>query len=177
MNTAAKAAVRAGQFLAVVYLTAMALLVATVLVASLVAGWSAHVVVSGSMQPTFSVGDVVLVEPAQEHDWYDEPTVVTFDAERGTVTHRVIRTQVEDGEMFYTTQGDANEVPESTPVPHHDVIGAVEFAVPAIGLPVVWVQTGQWLWFIAWALTVVAAVWTLPSPVRSASRTDAAAAP
>lgn len=107
-------------------------------------GWGSYVIVTGSMEPGISAGDVVLVSPG-----YDEANVVgrviTFDdpaRDDNILTHRVV-TINEDGSLV--TKGDANPTEDSVPVPPDAVVGMGRLLVQYVGLPVVWFHTGNWI--------------------------------
>lgn len=93
------------------------------------------VVLSGSMEPMLSPGDVVIVDgsgPVRVGD------VITYDSgDAVPVTHRVVG--VEDG--AFVTQGDANSNPDVGTVTRADVLGRVVLTIPVIGHVVLWVQT------------------------------------
>ncbi|MTV27750.1 signal peptidase I [Nitriliruptoraceae bacterium ZYF776] len=152
------------------YLTVVALL-AIAAVAPSVVGWSPLAVISGSMEPAIRTGSVAVVAPPEADEYYATPSVIAFHDLTGAdrvVTHRVVETERDaDGEVVYTTHGDANADPDSTPVPHDAVIGAVRMVVPFIGLPAVWFHTGQWLPMLAALAVTIAAVTALArAPVQ-----------
>ena len=109
-------------------------------------GWRPYVVESGSMQPRIKVGDVILSSP--EHDEqkllghvtvFEDPDA----AHPGTIkSHRVIKIN-SNGTMV--TKGDANVTPDPAPLPLKNVKGIGRLLVRWIGLPLIWVQHGQWL--------------------------------
>lgn len=104
-------------------------MLAWVLLPIVLFGWTPLVVVSGSMQPAIRAGDVVLVEPV---DHIVGPgTVIAYDAGSGTVLHRVVEV---DESGAYTTKGDANTAPDSTPVLGEEVTGQGRLVVPYLGL-------------------------------------------
>jgi signal peptidase len=140
-----------------VYLTATAALI-VVSVVPLGIGWRPHLVLSGSMQPAFDRGDVVLVAPPEPARYYEPGAVVTFRESGGTVTHRVVETRPAPGAASYVTKGDANRVRDSRPVDHGEVVGAVRVVVPLLGRPLVWLRRHQWLPLALWLATVAAAL-------------------
>jgi signal peptidase len=93
------------------------------------------VILSGSMEPDISAGDVVIVDGSRSVDVGD---VITFedDADIPT-THRVVA--IEDG--AYVTQGDANEEPDDQPVDPDRVLGEVAVTIPYIGYIIVWANS------------------------------------
>jgi signal peptidase len=93
------------------------------------------VILSGSMEPSISPGDVVIVDASRSIDAGD---VISFeDGGEIPTTHRVIG--VEAGR--YLTQGDANEDPDSAAVPPDAVLGEVSLVIPLIGYVILWVNT------------------------------------
>jgi len=90
------------------------------------AGYFLAIVDSGSMEPTVSVNDLLLLE---SRPVYHEKDVITFVTPKGMlVTHRV--TAVTGG--GYITQGDANNIPDGE-IRAQRVLGRVFCVVPRIG--------------------------------------------
>lgn len=110
-------------------------------------GWRPYVVESGSMEPRIHVGDVVLASPSQDpQQLLGRVTVFTDPAKpESTKTHRVIQIAA-DGTLI--TKGDANPTPDSVHVPMSDVRGLGRLLVRFVGLPLIWLQTQQWLWLL-----------------------------
>jgi signal peptidase len=95
------------------------------------------VVLSGSMEPTLSPGDVVVVDataPIREND------VITYlTAGTGVpTTHRVVSVLPEG----YETKGDANENVDAAVVPQASVLGRVVLVVPLLGHVLLWTNSG-----------------------------------
>lgn len=93
------------------------------------------VILSGSMEPTASPGDVVIADASAAIAVGD---VITFD-DGNTVptTHRVVA--IEDGQ--YVTQGDANQKSDAQRIEPSDVLGRVTLTMPFIGHIILWVNT------------------------------------
>lgn len=92
-------------------------------------------VLSGSMEPTFAAGDLVIskpVDPAQ----ITVGDIVTFQPEANNpalVTHRVVSKAVgESGTSGFTTRGDANRV-DDEPISGAQVRGKVLYTMPLLG--------------------------------------------
>jgi signal peptidase I len=110
--------------------------------------WTSVVITSDSMAPSIRRGDIVITAPAGV-DVFGPGSVIVFqDPTGGLLTHRVVAVN-DDGS--YSTQGDANGQPDSTPVHPSRVIGEGRFLVPLFGLPLVWAQQGSWLLLVVWA--------------------------
>ncbi len=88
-------------------------------------GYGAAVVLSDSMKPELSKGDLIIVS---EKDSYAERDVVVFQENSMLVVHRIIKI---DGETV-TTKGDANNA-EDAPVNLKEIKGEVIFHVPYVG--------------------------------------------
>lgn len=85
-------------------------------------GFGAAVVLSGSMEPTFSTGDLIVV---RECDSVAVDDIVVFQDGNSLVVHRVIA--LDGGSVI--TQGDANNVPDD-PIDLSSVKGTVLFWIP-----------------------------------------------
>lgn len=91
-----------------------------------VLGWSAAVVISGSMSDTIEVNDLIIAK-AQES--YEKDDIISFLHGSSLVTHRIVEVQ-EDG---YITKGDANNTPDPEPVSREKVVGKVVRVFPGVG--------------------------------------------
>ena len=91
-------------------------------------GCGAAVVLSGSMEPTLSKGDLIFVK---ETDTVKVGDIVVYQAPGELIVHRVIAL---DGQTV-TTQGDANNIADE-PFPAAEIKGVVWFHIPAIGTAV-----------------------------------------
>lgn len=119
-------------FTTIVSIIALALFVAIVVIPLFVGG-SYRIVATGSMEPSISPGDIVVMKaPTPEEVQPGE--VITFlpYADRDvTLTHRVTEYNEEDD--TYTTRGDANGSDDS-PVQYKQIRGIVMYTVPYVGL-------------------------------------------
>lgn len=95
----------------------------------------ARVVLTGSMEPVISPGDVVVTTPVKRR----EPAlgdVVTYVAKRfdgspvGTFTHRIIGGDESEG---FIVKGDANPTPDIQRPKYQDIAGVVIFTIPFVG--------------------------------------------
>jgi len=91
-------------------------------------GYGASVVLSGSMEPALSVGDLLIVRSAPA---YQPGDVVVYQAERMAVVHRLLST---DGETA-VTKGDANTAKDA-PIAVTAIKGKVVSVIPLLGYPV-----------------------------------------
>ena len=108
-------------------------------------GVGATVVLSGSMEPTLSTGDLLIIA---EQESYGVDDVVVFQSNRMAVVHRIIEikeetVEGENGEelqMLAVTQGDANNTPDD-PIQMSQIKGTVVLRVPLVGYLVNMIKT------------------------------------
>jgi signal peptidase len=89
-------------------------------------GFMPMVISSGSMTPTLSVGDVVLIKSQKEYSVGD---VVAYRFMNQVVVHRII----DVSDKGFITKGDANSDKDPFIVPRESVIGRVSLKIPMIG--------------------------------------------
>lgn len=87
------------------------------------------VIVSGSMEPTLEVGDVVLVKLGVPVD-LPVGSVVAFRLNSTIVVHRLVGLE---GEKL-VTKGDSNPEPDPFPVYRESLVGIVVGVIPKVGL-------------------------------------------
>ncbi len=95
-------------------------------------GYGVAVVLSGSMEPTFSAGDLIVVE---QMDDYVVGDIVVYQDRSSLVVHRI----VEMGEQV-VTKGDANNIEDSA-IELSAIKGKVLFWIPGIGNIVSFLKT------------------------------------
>lgn len=100
-------------------------------------------VLSGSMQPTLGVGDLVLEKRIAAPDIHVGDIVTFRSPEDGSklITHRVRRVAISDGIVKVTTKGDANLSVERWTIPADGTMGRAVGRVPKIGYLLVWTRS------------------------------------
>ena len=88
-------------------------------------GVGVAVVLSGSMEPELSVGDLVIVTESED---YAEQDVIVFQQGSMAVTHRIVSISEEE----VITKGDANNA-EDEPITLSQIKGRVAFVIPLVG--------------------------------------------
>ena len=122
-------------------------------------GWQATTVVTGSMQPRISPGDVISARPIPSENLQLGMILLVDDPDHRDRLrlHRLIRFNP-DGRLVL--RGDANPQEDSTPVERKAVHGVGSLRVPYVATPILWIQEGAWLKLmilVALILAVVAA--------------------
>ena len=126
----------AGQLLVTVVLLAAVSPFVVFAVPQAIGADDGFVVLSGSMEPALSPGDVVIVDASGPVEVGD---VITYRTGANTVptTHRVVG--VVDG--GYETKGDANENADAGLIGPEAVIGRVVLTIPVVGHVILWANT------------------------------------
>ncbi len=89
-------------------------------------GFRQAVVLSGSMEPEFGVGDMLIFREQSEYQIDD---VVIFDTGSSFTTHRIVGE--ENGEFI--TKGDANNTIDQKTVSLEQIKGELVLIIPSIG--------------------------------------------
>jgi signal peptidase len=99
-------------------------------------------VVSGSMEPTLGVGDVLVVTQISPVEARLGDIVTFRDPTDPTrlVTHRVRDIEIGDGIVRFQTKGDANTSVERWRIPATGTIGRASYRVPKIGYALFWIR-------------------------------------
>ena len=105
---------------------------AVFLMGSRVLGFKCYTVISGSMEPKYSVGDLLYVKSVDKTTIkVGDPITFVLNENLVVATHRVVRIDTEK-QLFYT-KGDANQIEDSEPVHFNNVIGVPKFSIPKLG--------------------------------------------
>lgn len=97
-------------------------------------GYQAYTVISGSMEPSISVGSLVYIKSV-DPEAVAAGDVIAFYGGRDSnaiITHRVVENRVIMGEFI--TKGDANETEDMNPVSYEHFLGRVEMSIPELGV-------------------------------------------
>jgi signal peptidase len=120
---------------------ATGLLAAAVLPTAL--GYRSLTVLSGSMEPALSAGDLVLVRRISPLDARVGDIVSFRDPEDPSrlVTHRVRTIEVDGRQVRFETKGDSNTTIETWGIDAGGTIGRVEFDLPLAGYALSWLAS------------------------------------
>lgn len=124
-------------------------------------GYGAAVVLSGSMEPELSTGDLIIVKELESYQ-YSVNEVVVFQDPASLVVHRIVQ---KDGKML-VTKGDANDAFDE-PINVSDVKGKVIFKLPFVGTIINFLKTP-----VGTALIIIAAILLLEIPRRRERKHD-----
>lgn len=96
-------------------------------------GVGVSVVLSGSMEPEFSAGDLIVVTEADDYAIKD---IIVFQGRTNTIVHRIVDI---DGDTFIT-RGDANNLSDK-PIERSAIKGKVKFSLPYLGYLVLFLKS------------------------------------
>ncbi len=99
----------------------------------MVGGYSALIVLSGSMEPTIKTGEVIVIHAEPEYKLRD---ILTYREGSVLVTHRIVDVTSDT----YTTRGDANNT-DDPPIKKSQAVGKTIFHIPYLGRVILFVQS------------------------------------
>ena len=127
------------------------------LMGSRLMGFRVFNVISGSMEPTYSVGDLIYVQKVNiEEIEVGDPITFVMNEDLVVATHRVI--EIDSENQHFYTKGDANDIEDAAPVHFNNVIGVPKFAIPKLGYVSDFIQNppGMYITVAVGALLIIA---------------------
>lgn len=117
-----------------------------------IAGYSVMTVLTGSMEPDYQVGDLIVIKKTNT-DELKVKDVITFISTDGElsgqpITHRIINITEENGQKKFETKGDNNQIADETPVTSDRVLGKVQLKIPFVGKAINFMQTNRVAFFL-----------------------------
>lgn len=103
-------------------------------------GYKPFIVLSGSMEPVFASGDLVLVKEVPA-DSLNEGDIIAFREGNAVVTHRIMTITAEDGARHFVTKGDNNNVEDRIAVTDDKIEGKYLLNVDGLGNAGMFMQT------------------------------------
>lgn len=114
------------------FLVGLVVVCAIVLMGSRLMGYQVYNVISGSMEPTYSVGDLLYVKTVDPDSVkVGDPITFVLNEDLVVATHRVVR--IDQEKRHFYTKGDANETADAAPVHFNNLIGVPKFSIPLLG--------------------------------------------
>lgn len=128
-------------------------------------GNDVYAVMSGSMEPFYHVGSIVVVDKHISPESIQVGDPITFHkGENQVATHRVVEKN-EDSREF-VTKGDANEDIDVAPVAYEDVIGKAGLSVPLVGYIPLYMRTKKGMFTIGAYIIVFILMQIIPEIVK-----------
>lgn len=102
-------------------------------------GYETLAVLSGSMEPEISVGEIVYAKEVAPEE-LKVGDVLTYQVNGSTmVTHRIVEVDAEN--KRFITKGDANDAVDGSPVTYDQVVGRADYHVPYLGYISIYMRT------------------------------------
>lgn len=152
-------------------LVVLVVIFAIFLMGSRLVGLQVFNVISGSMEPTYSVGDLLYVKEVDPDSVkVGDPITFVLNEDLVVATHRVVGIDSEN--RRFTTKGDANENEDASPVHFNNLVGVPVFSVPMLGYVSAFIQKPPGMYYaIAFGVVLLAAVF-LPDLLTKKEETD-----
>lgn len=120
-------------------------------------GYNFYYILTGSMEPELSAGDIIIGEAVEPSD-LKTGDVVVYRGEYGqtkgkTITHEIVDIKEENGEVLFITKGTANDI-EDPPVTGNQIISRMTVKVPVLG-KIFSIVNSRWGFFIIIILPLV----------------------
>ncbi|HAM79478.1 signal peptidase I SipW [Ornithinibacillus bavariensis] len=97
-------------------------------------GHQVKVVLSGSMDPTFKTGSIILTELVGSDTTYKNGDIITFQQEDRLVTHRIVDVMDVNGNQLFQTKGDNNNAADRDYVQAQHIVGKYTgVTIPILG--------------------------------------------
>ena len=145
-------------------LVTIVVLIAVFLMGSRLLGFRVFSILSGSMEPKYSEGDLIYVQQVDPSE-VREGDDITFVLNENLLvaTHRVI--DINHAQKEFVTQGIANDTVDD-PVHFNNLIGKPVFSIPLLGYVSNWIQTSPGMYItIALGILLVLLVF-LPDLIK-----------
>ena len=139
-------------------LVILVVIFAIFLMGSRLVGLQVFNVISGSMEPTYSVGDLLYVKTVDPDSVkVGDPITFVLNEDLVVATHRVVAVDRENRQFI--TKGDANETEDANPVHFNNLVGVPVFAIPLLGYVSAYIQNPPGMYVaIAFGVVLLAAV-------------------
>ena len=153
-------------------LVVLMVLCAVFLMGSRLLGFKCYTVISGSMEPEYSVGDLLYVKDVDVKTInVGDPITFILNEDLVVATHRVVRIDAE--KQYFYTKGDANELEDQNPVHFKNVIGVPKFSIPKLGYVSDFVQNPPGLYIVIGAGVILIILVFLPDLLNKKKNEDA----
>lgn len=152
-------------------LVVLVVVFAVFLMGSRLVGLQVFNVISGSMEPTYSVGDLIYVKSVDPDSVkVGDPITFVLNEDLVVATHRVVAIDSENRQ--FTTKGDANDSADANPVHFNNLIGVPVFAIPLLGYVSAYIQSPPGMYVAIGLGVVLLAVVFLPDLLKKEKKEE-----
>lgn len=102
-------------------------------------GYKNFIVLTGSMEPTLNIGDIVITKETTE---IQEQDIISFREKNSNsvITHRVVEIKEKNEKIIYITKGDANSGNDTELLSIENIEGKYSFKIPFVGKIILFLQ-------------------------------------
>lgn len=118
-------------------------------------GHRIYVIMSGSMEPTIKVKDLIITEKADNVQVGD---IIAFEDNGHITVHRVIKIYNNNNEKLFETKGDANNTADKTLIKEPMIKGKVKYKVQGLGAAIIFLQGHLMILILAISILIVVIV-------------------
>lgn len=122
----------------------------------------AYIILSGSMEPEISVGDIVVTKNIKENE-LAIGDVISFRSGSMVVTHRITNINKNGNDIEYTTKGDNNNTEDIGTITYKDIIGKYSYKIPKIGHAMLFIKQN---FLIVIAIIILLIIFIILSPKK-----------
>lgn len=149
-------------------LVSVVVILAILLAGARIIGLQPYNVLSGSMEPTYSEGDLIYVKKASASSVkVGDPITFVLNEDLVVATHRVVEIDWEK-QCFYT-QGDAMDHRDGAPVHFNNLVGVPVFSLPWLGYVSDFIQTSPGMYIAIGTIVLLVAAVFLPDLIKKKS--------
>lgn len=102
-------------------------------------GYRFYMIMSGSMEPTISLNDIVITKELDEKP--KKGDIIAFQDTTIVTIHRIVEIYSENGEELYETKGDNNNTVDSDKVKLTEIKGKVVYTIKDAGKVVSFIKS------------------------------------
>ena len=153
-------------------LVGLVVLIAVFLMGSRLLGYRVFSVLSGSMEPKYSTGDLLYVDEVDPSE-IKVGDAITFilNEDLLVATHEVVEIDAE--KQHFVTKGIANEDVDKDPVHFNNLIGKPVFSLPKLGYVSNWIQNPPGMYITIAAGVALVVLVFLPDMLRGRKKKEA----
>ena len=146
-------------------LVTLVVIIALLLAGARLVGLQVYHVLSGSMEPTYSPGDLLYVRDTDPADvQVGDPITFVLNEDLVVATHRVV--EIDPESQTFRTQGDALKTPDTAPVHFKNLVGVPVFSIPLLGYISNFIQTSPGMYITIAVMLLLALLVFLPDLLK-----------
>ena len=118
-------------------------------------GFKSFIVLTGSMEPTISVNDLIVVKTVPENEInVNDSVTYHLNNSNSTITHRIVEKFENNGNIYYRTKGDNNNTIDTDKITYNNIDGLYLFKMNKVGVVLTEIFTGTGLIILFFILAI-----------------------